>query len=201
VRRNIVLHRVWAILAGFILTVAGASAQTIAYRQTNLLSDVPGSANHMNPALQDPWGIAIAPGRAFFVADNDNGRVIAPDATGGGVAPVGFNIQNPARTGFAVPTGIISDPASIFATNARHTRPSHSDPVTDRLKFVLFRRVYTGRVASSALSVAHDLNDARTSRNDSPVLPQTSLTVAGVLGNRIKGPRTFGKNIQKESGG
>lgn len=116
---NIVLHRVWALLVGFVLAVGGTSAQTVAYRQTNLSSDAPGLANHINLALRNPWGIAVAPGMSFFIADASNGRVISQDASGSGIGPAGFNVLNPARTAPATLTGIISDPASIFGSPAQ----------------------------------------------------------------------------------
>ena len=40
-------------LVGFLIAAASASAQTIAYRQTNLASDIPGLADHIDPFLQE----------------------------------------------------------------------------------------------------------------------------------------------------
>ncbi len=59
-------------VSGFLLAAASTSAQSIAYRQTNLASDVPGFANHTDPFLLNPWGIAVIPGQSFFVANRDS---------------------------------------------------------------------------------------------------------------------------------
>jgi len=56
-------------LAGFLLAAASASAQSIAYRQTNLSSDVntQGFANQLNLSMINSWGIAFLPGQPFFI--------------------------------------------------------------------------------------------------------------------------------------
>ena len=58
-------------LTGFLLAVASASAQTIAYRQTNLASDVntQGFANQLNLSMINSWGIAFLPGQPFFIVN------------------------------------------------------------------------------------------------------------------------------------
>src|SRR5580765_2305504 len=104
------------LLAGFFLAAASASAQNIAYRQTNLASDLPGFANHINLSLRNPWGIAFQPGLPFFIANANNGRVAAQDATGSSTAPGDFAVQNPAGNGPGAPTGIVADPSSFFGT-------------------------------------------------------------------------------------
>ena len=101
-------------LVGFLLAAGSAAAQTIAYRQTNLASDVPAFADHTDPFLQNPWGIAVVPRVSFFIANANHGRVISLDATGSRLAPSGFSVPNPAGTGSATPTGIVADPNSFF---------------------------------------------------------------------------------------
>src|SRR5258708_33411221 len=101
-------------LTGFLLAAASTSAQSIAYRQTNLASDVPGLADHTDPFLLNPWGIAVAPGQSFFVANANQGHVFSLDATGSRNAQPGFSVPNPDGTGPATPTGIIADPNSSF---------------------------------------------------------------------------------------
>src|SRR5882672_9171532 len=62
-------------LACFRLAAASASAQTIAYRQTNLASDVntQGFANQLNLSMNNSWGLAFLPGQPFFIANPGNG--------------------------------------------------------------------------------------------------------------------------------
>jgi len=105
-----------ALLAGFVLIVAGASAQTIAYRQTSLASNLPNVANTVTPGLVDPWGISFLPGQPFFIADNQAGRVTVHDASGIVVGPAGFTVPNAAGTGFDTPTGIVADENSFFGS-------------------------------------------------------------------------------------
>ena len=102
-------------LFGFLLAVAGASAQTIAYRQTNLASDVntQGFANQLNLSMINSWGIAFLPGQPFFIVNPGNGRVTVQDANGAGVAPSGFAVPSPVA-GHDSPVGIVADPNSLF---------------------------------------------------------------------------------------
>jgi uncharacterized protein (TIGR03118 family) len=101
-------------LAGILLIASNTAAQSIAYRQTNLASDVAGFANNTDPLLRNPWGIALVPRLSFFVANTNNGHAIALDASGSRIGPVGFTIANPAATGPASPTGFVADPNSFF---------------------------------------------------------------------------------------
>jgi uncharacterized protein (TIGR03118 family) len=48
---------------------AGASSST-SYRQTNLVSDIPGVARSTDADLVNPWGLAELPGGPLWVADN-----------------------------------------------------------------------------------------------------------------------------------
>jgi len=101
---------------GFLLAASNASAQTMAYRRTNLASDVnaPGFANFTDLDLRNPWGIAFLPGEPFFIANTNNGRVTVHEATGPTARPVAFTIPNPAGDGPDAPAGIVADPNSFF---------------------------------------------------------------------------------------
>jgi len=101
------------VLVGFLLLTASVSAQTVAYRQTNLASDVPQLANHASASLQDPWGVAFLPGQAFFIASAGGGRVVALDATGSGTRPGAFAVPNPADAP-GTPNAIVADANSFF---------------------------------------------------------------------------------------
>jgi hypothetical protein len=54
-----------ALLAGVALST-GAAAQTQAYRQTNLASDMPNVADNFNQNLKNSWGVAFQPGESVF---------------------------------------------------------------------------------------------------------------------------------------
>jgi uncharacterized protein (TIGR03118 family) len=115
-KRKIILLVFSFVLVGFVFAANRATAQTIAYRQTNLASDVnaPGFANQVNLSLRNSWGIAFLPGQSFFIANTNNGRVTAHDATGSSTAPGGFIVPNPAGNGPDTPTDIVADSNSFF---------------------------------------------------------------------------------------
>jgi len=90
------------------------------YLQHNLVSDLPGIADHTDPNLINPWGIAFGPTTPFWIADNHtsassiydgNGvQARAPVAILGAPSGIVFN----ATTDFAVAPG---QPAKyLFAT-------------------------------------------------------------------------------------
>jgi uncharacterized protein (TIGR03118 family) len=113
-KRKIAVQFFSLFLTGLLLAAASATAQSIAFRQTNLASDVAGLANQTDPFLLNPWSIALVPGRSFLVANASHGRVISLDATGSRVSPSGFSVPNPAGTGPAAPAGIVADSNSFF---------------------------------------------------------------------------------------
>lgn len=101
-------------LCGILFVTDSAPAQTVAYRQTNLASNLANVASSISQDLVDPWGMAFLSGQAFFIADNKVGRVTSYDAKGSGVGPGGFTTPNAAGTGFDTPTGIVADQNSFF---------------------------------------------------------------------------------------
>jgi uncharacterized protein (TIGR03118 family) len=50
--------------------------------QTNLVSDLPGVAQHLDPNLVNPWGISESGGSPFWVSDNNAGVSTLYNATG-----------------------------------------------------------------------------------------------------------------------
>ena len=102
-----------------------------AYRQTNLVSDLPGLAQLTDPDLVNPWGLAAGPTTPVWVADNGTDRAtIYPGFVNGspiqkaglvvnipGGAPTG-QVFNP-TPGFVVRSGDASGPARfIFDSEA-----------------------------------------------------------------------------------
>jgi len=116
VRNKAEIRPFLSVVAGLLLATSGANAQSVAYRQTNLASDVsvPGLTNHTDAALQNSWGIAFVPGDSFFITDANNGRVIVRNATGSATQPSGFNVSAPANSDHGTPTGIVADSNSLF---------------------------------------------------------------------------------------
>ena len=112
-KRIFVLRFCFALLAGLIVTVCGASAQTKVYGQTNFVSNTSGGFNNVDPLLQNPWGIAFAPRQAFFISASARGQVRFYDAVGDGAFPFAFRVfasaADPTRSR---PSGIVFNPVA-----------------------------------------------------------------------------------------
>ena len=118
---------VLAVVAGLVaLAPAGPAAARQpgnAYRQTNLVSDLPGLAQLTDPDLVNPWGMAAGPTTPAWVADNGTDKAtIYPGFVNGSPitkAPLVVNIPGGAPTGqvfngtagFEVQDGAASGPA------------------------------------------------------------------------------------------
>jgi uncharacterized protein (TIGR03118 family) len=57
-------------------------APNAVFRQTNLVSDIPGLAAHTDARLQNPWGVSLSPDGLFRVDDNHTGLSTVYDANG-----------------------------------------------------------------------------------------------------------------------
>ncbi|HWU55875.1 MAG TPA: TIGR03118 family protein [Rhizomicrobium sp.] len=64
-----VSQRNWALGAALLLAAVPAFAQT-GYKQTNLVSDIPGLARVTDPDLINPWGMASSTTSPWWVSDN-----------------------------------------------------------------------------------------------------------------------------------
>lgn len=105
-----------------------------AYRQTNLLTDIPGFAPVLDPLLVNPWGISATASSPLWVANNgtSTAQLIRGDVSG---APVVLNnspqtvtipgglptgtVANPSTTDFVLPGTCASAPCAarfIFAS-------------------------------------------------------------------------------------
>src|SRR6266516_6351846 len=61
-----------AVIAFVVWTAIPCAAQNH-YQQHNLVSDVPGLADHTDPNLLNPWGIAFSATSPFWISDNHSG--------------------------------------------------------------------------------------------------------------------------------
>jgi len=83
-----------------------------AYRQTNLISDLPGVAPVLDPLLVNPWGISMTASSPFWVANNGTSttQLIRGDVGG---APVVLNSAPQTVTiPGGLPTGTVSNPTA-----------------------------------------------------------------------------------------
>ena len=101
-------------LGAMALGATSAGAHTTAYRQINLVSDIPGAANLLDPDLVNAWGLAAtpgtdqAPGSPLWVSDNgsDKATLYSAGTTATSVTKVGLVVDVTA----AAPTGQVFNP-------------------------------------------------------------------------------------------
>jgi uncharacterized protein (TIGR03118 family) len=113
VKHKFALFFCCVLLAGSGLIADTATAQTKAFRQSNLASSVPGAAASNAPSLVNPWAIAGLPGQPFFITDNGAGLVSVHDSAGVQMGSLGLSVPS-GDVNRATPTGIASDGNSIF---------------------------------------------------------------------------------------
>jgi uncharacterized protein (TIGR03118 family) len=124
-------RRFWSSVAAFVVVLAGAAAAAAAtapapgnvFVHHNLVSDVPGRADHTDPNLVNAWGLAALPTSPWWVADNEPNVSTIYGADG---TPYPLVVQVPghptglvanAGPGFVISRGSTSGPARfIFAT-------------------------------------------------------------------------------------
>jgi uncharacterized protein (TIGR03118 family) len=111
------LSFVW-LIAGIVFSGTSVAAQANAYRETNLTSDVMGSAANFTPGLKNPSGVAFFPGGSLFVANNGTGTVTVHDASGSSIGLVGFAVANSTGTAEAPLSGIVADLTGNFVLPA-----------------------------------------------------------------------------------
>src|SRR5437660_11244460 len=78
-----------------------------AYRQTNLVSDIPGLSPLLDPLLVNPWGVTATASSPFWVANNGSGssQLFRGDVSG---SPVVLNASMPTITiSGNLPTGTV----------------------------------------------------------------------------------------------
>jgi uncharacterized protein (TIGR03118 family) len=86
-----------------------------AYRQTNLVSDVPGLAPIQDPLLVNPWGIAFRGTSPFWVSNNgtSSSRLFRGDVSGSPLVPnPGLNLVTIPG---GLPTGVVGNATTDFA--------------------------------------------------------------------------------------
>ena len=108
-------------LAGFLAVVCPCwLAAANQYVQHNLVSDLQGVADRVDPALVNPWGVVASPTSPFWLSDNGSGLSTLYNGSGGAI---NLKVAIPAPGGKAgAATGIIFNGTSFF--NAAPGKPS-----------------------------------------------------------------------------
>src|SRR6266508_522799 len=100
------------LLAAAILTATSARADT--YSWTNFQSDIPAVAQHVDPNLVNPWGMAVSPSGTIWVSDNGTGVSTLYHQDGTAV-PLVVTIPTAARNReVGNPTGIVFNSTPFF---------------------------------------------------------------------------------------
>ncbi|HEY0487580.1 MAG TPA: TIGR03118 family protein [Mycobacteriales bacterium] len=89
--------------------VPAPAAPTGGYDLVKLVSDRPGAARVTDPALVNPWGLALGPNTALWAADN--GTDVSTVYTGHTPAPAGLAVTVPG----GAPTGVVLQSTRNFA--------------------------------------------------------------------------------------
>jgi|SRR5271165_6783386 len=105
-----------AAVFGLALMFSGAAAAQ-SYTLSNLVSNQTGKAKHADPLLTNPWGLAYAPGQAFWISDEASGWSTLYNGTG---VPQSLKVVIPpaSGTGSGSPTGIVYNGSSEFAIDS-----------------------------------------------------------------------------------
>jgi hypothetical protein len=101
-------------LAVVLLPVPGLHAASNFYQQHNLVSDGAVTADHTDPNLVNPWGIAFNPDAFVWIADNGTGVATLYDGFG---VPQSLVVTIPPPAGApgpSAPTGIVFNGFSEF---------------------------------------------------------------------------------------
>src|SRR5438094_9412167 len=109
---RILITNALLVLAATSFSVATARADT--YSWTNLQSDIPGVATHVDPNLVNPWGMAVSPNGTIWVSDNGTGVSTLYRQDGTAVSLV-VTIPTSARNkGTGNPTGVVLNSTPFF---------------------------------------------------------------------------------------
>ncbi len=114
-RRLLTVGLAVATAVGITLPALGVNAEIArgSFRETDLVSNIPGRAQHLDPNLVNPWGISAASGSPMWVSDNNAGvatlydgagNAFPPPANGG---PLVVTIPKPDGTDGGAPTGTV----------------------------------------------------------------------------------------------
>lgn len=111
-----------------------------AYRQTNLISDVPGLAPVLDPLLVNPWGISVRGTSPFWVANNGTSttQLIRGDVSG---APV---VLNPSPQTINIPGGLPTGTVGNSTSDFQITPPGGGAPAAANFIFSSI----TGRITA-----------------------------------------------------
>jgi uncharacterized protein (TIGR03118 family) len=114
-------YRKIALLSLAVAMFTAASARADTYSWTNLQSDIPGVAQHTDPNLVNPWGMAAGSTGIIWVSDNGTGVSTLYNQDGTAV-PLVVQIPTAARNrDGANPTGVVFNSTTFFQVRKNGT--------------------------------------------------------------------------------
>ena len=119
---NAYLKIALALLAAAILTTTSGRADT--YSWTNFQSDIAGVAQHIDPNLVNPWGMAASPSGIIWVSDNGTGVSTLYNQDGTARSLVVTIPPAALNRGAANPTGTVFNDTQFFQV----TKNGNSQP-------------------------------------------------------------------------
>jgi uncharacterized protein (TIGR03118 family) len=108
------------------VTFTAASARGDTYSWTNFQSDIPGVAQHTDPNLVNPWGMAVSSGGTIWVSDNGTGVSTLYHQDGTAVSLVVMIPTSKQNRGTGNPTGVVHNSTSFFQV----TKNGNSGPAS-----------------------------------------------------------------------
>ena len=159
VRRMITL----AAGCGLVLMLSGAALAQQSYAITYLDSNLAGKAKHQDTLLKNAWGLAYAPGGAFWISDEASGWSTLYDGSGN-IQSLKVIVPSSSGVGPGSPTGIVYNgstefkienwtSAFLFATlDGTISGWSNFDPSTTLIAVRQAGAVYTGLAITSHTS-------------------------------------------------
>jgi uncharacterized protein (TIGR03118 family) len=122
--RKLYLRPALAVIAiamtALIATPAQAGIARGSFRQTNLVSDIPGLAPLTDPSLKNPWGLSSSSGSPIWVSDNNAAVTTLYNGAGQPVFPLGepfVTIPAPDGGPGGTPTGTVFNGTTAFAVS------------------------------------------------------------------------------------
>jgi len=101
------------VLPALLVLVFASSAALAQYQLTYLDSDLAGKAKHQDTLLKNAWGLAYAPGGAFWVSDEASGWTTLYDGSGN-IQTLKAVIPPASCTGPGTPTGMVYNGSQEF---------------------------------------------------------------------------------------
>jgi uncharacterized protein (TIGR03118 family) len=100
------------VLAAAVLTATSGRADT--YSWTNYQSDIPGVAQHIDPNLVNPWGMAASSNGTIWVSDNGTGVSTLYHQDGTALSLVVTIPKSSLNRGVGNPTGVVFNDTAFF---------------------------------------------------------------------------------------